>query len=81
MATVIQLLDQLAAGKVSADQVADDFRKRKWGPPRERATMDDVWLGNDMGTDEEWGAVLNDSRLDTPTYRKLAAARAEALRG
>ena len=81
MSTVVEVLDALFAGEMTLREVEEDFRTRKW-PPIRRGSMDDRWLGNDFGVDENgWSAVESDSRLTVPTKQRLAAAHTQALTG
>lgn len=80
MATVKDRLDQLAAGKMSLDQVAQDFATRKW-PPRTPTTDGQFWGTEDVDApdDNSWDAVNADSRLTTDQYAALCDAHAKAL--
>lgn len=82
MATVTALLDQLAAGELTVDEVAADFRTRTW-PAVDRATWDEAQLGveADAPGPDSWDAVNADFRVTPETYTRLAAAYQEALRG
>lgn len=79
MATVSDLLDKLADGKMTVDQVAKDFASRKW-PAHKRATDAQAHgvEDEDPVDPNSWDAVNADSRLSSDQYAKLSDAYAKA---
>lgn len=76
MATVRQLLDRLAAGQVTTEEVAADFRRRSW-PSRRPATDAQRWgVADDEPDDgdDSWSLVETDSRLTAAQYAALVRA-------
>lgn len=76
MATVKELLDRLAAGEISTDEVAADFRGRKWAK-RSPATKAQVYGVEDTepaDEDNDWGLVNEDPRLTSAQYEILSKA-------
>lgn len=75
MANVAEVLDQLAAGRLTVDEVVDDFRSRHW-PATRRPTLDEAHLGAEPPvTDRDsWDTVNADSRLTSDVYARLADA-------
>lgn len=79
MATVAELLDRLASGAATLDQVAADFAVRSW-PAHKPATDEQAWgLADDEAPDpNSWDAVNADSRLTPEQYQVLARAKSRA---
>lgn len=73
MATVRALLDDLAAGRLSAAQVAADFRARTW-PPRRESTEAQMW-----GV-EDYDPPAEDSWELVEAYPGLSASQRAVLR-
>lgn len=80
MAHVADLLDRLAAGRLTVDEVVADFRSRDW-PPVRPTTVDEAVLGADPAYNgpDSWDVVNADSRLTSPVYALLAAAYQDAI--
>lgn len=76
MATVQQVLDKLATGKMSLPDAVADFRARKWGPARPTTSLAQAYgvVDTEPRTDD-WGLVESDSRLTPGQYSALARAR------
>lgn len=78
MTTVAELLDDLAGGRVSIEDVESDFRSRRW-----TTTGMSAWdaLGDADAPPpdpDSFDAVATDPRLDLETKQRLArAARRE----
>lgn len=79
MATVTDLLDKLAAGKMTVDEVAKNFATRDW-PDRKPATDGQAWGHDDVDEPDpdSWDAVNADSRLTSDQYAQLSDAYAQA---
>jgi len=75
MATVKALLDRLAAGGMTAAQVAADFRGRSW-PARPQASDAQAFgvADGDPPGDDSWALVEADSRLSPAQYAVLMRA-------
>lgn len=78
--TVRYLLDQLASGALTIDQVAEDFSSRSW-PTQPMTTASEFWgVTDDIPPgDNEWGVVDQDSRLSSDQYGQLAQAYSRAV--
>lgn len=79
MASVKALLDQMASGKLTAAQVAADFRTRTWPAKAkltaaQRAGVEDL----DPPGENDWAAVETDSRVTSAQYAILLKARQAA---
>jgi hypothetical protein len=76
MATVGEMLDRLDAGELTLDEVAADFRGRRW-QPEPAATDAQVWgvADDDEPSGDSWAVVNADSRLTPEQYQTLASAR------
>ncbi|WP_431976062.1 hypothetical protein [Micromonospora haikouensis] len=78
--TVRELLDLLAAGEMTVEQVAADFRTRPW--PKAPSVSDvEAWGVTDLpapGSDS-WATVSADSRLSPDHYQTLGRAYQQAL--
>jgi hypothetical protein len=77
-----QILDDLAAGRVSVDEAAADFAARTW--PRLPATTDaQAWgvVDDPAPAPDSWTIVNADSRLSPTDYQTLAAAYQSAVPG
>lgn len=62
-------MNRYIAGDLSLGALVRDFSTRDWdGPP------EDVHGDVPAPSDNSWGAIDIDPRLDTKTYRMLAAA-------
>ncbi|MEV4511369.1 hypothetical protein AB0K00_20630 [Dactylosporangium sp. NPDC049525] len=74
-----ELLDDLAAGRLTLAQVAADFRTRTW-PPRRQATEAQMWGVHDadLPEDDSWQLVETDSRLTAAQYAVLGKAYDQA---
>lgn len=81
MASVREVLDRLAAGQITLDAAADDFRSRSW-PKLPTATDAEVWGVHDPAPapEDSWDVVNSDSRLTSDQYAKLAEAYTEAVK-
>lgn len=81
MASVRELLDQLAAKKITVAQVAADFRARSW-PPRQGPSAAAAWGVEDdePAGDDSWALVESDSRLSAPQRAVLNRAFDDAHR-
>lgn len=80
MATVKELLDDLAAGRKTAAEVAADFRTRSWPAPQRAG--DAVAYGvadDDPPGDDSWALVEADSRLNPSRFAVLHAAHERAF--
>lgn len=78
MATTVQdLLDDLLAGRLSLDDVAQEFAKRDWPSPSQ-VTDAQAWgvTDDDAPDPDSWAAVNACSRLSPEQYATLAAAAA-----
>lgn len=82
MASVADILNRLAAGDLTLDQAAADFRARTWPKPTRRATVDEAQRGDDPRPYDagSWDAVSADSRLTADQYARLADAYRDARR-
>lgn len=88
MSDVTDLLDQLVAGTVDLDAVADGFRTRPW-PRRTRVETSDATdlyqldgtdpVGDPEGAFSEVAGYLAMHRIDLEQYRVLAEAAATAM--
>lgn len=83
MATVTELLDDLAEGRASLDETAQLFRTRKWPKPAGDPSHAQAWgeADDDSPSPDSWAAVDADSRLTADQYEVLAEAYEDALRG
>lgn len=81
MATVKELLDQLASKKLTVSQVAADFRARTW-PPRPEPSAAAAWGVEDdePPSDDSWALVESDSRLNASQRAVLGRAFDDAHR-
>lgn len=71
MASVRELLDDLAAGRLTPQAVAADFERRRWAPRRQPSTAQAWGVADDEPPGEdEWAVVEADSRL-SPSRREL----------
>lgn len=77
MATVKELLDKLAAGEISTDEVAADFRGRKWNKhqPATKAEVYGVHDTEPADEDNDWGLVNEDPRITPAQYEILSKAK------
>ena len=83
MATVRQLMDDLAARRKTVEQLATDFRTRKWPAPKPRPTDAQAYGVEDDARDDDpnsWSAVQNDSRVSIEHYKTLFDAYQAAAR-
>lgn len=80
--TMRALLDHMAAGRMTVDQVAEHVRARRW-PARKPASDAEVHGVADTlpPGDDDWGAVEQDSRVTPGQYAALAAAHSQACAG
>lgn len=84
MATVSELLDQLANGETTPEDVAKEFAFVEW-PETDRAeTLSEIEADPDPQPDEPGGFALvsqayADGRIDDATYATLAQGYADAL--
>lgn len=81
MATVRKMLDRLASGRATLDEVAADFASRSW--PAAKAASDAQAHGVhdfEPHDDNSWGAVHADSRLTPQEYETLFKAYQKAQR-
>jgi len=78
--TVQAVLDKLADGRMSLDEVVADFAAREWPALARRATVDEAWAGADPEPPDpnSWDAVNADPRLTADSYQQLAAAYTQA---
>jgi hypothetical protein len=76
MASVQQVLDKLAAGKITLADAVADFEGRRW-PARARTSVGRAFGVEDdpVPTGNDWATVEADSRLTTAQYTALAKAR------
>lgn len=79
--TVRTILDQLAAGTITASAAAADFRARTW-PPRAESTEAQAWGVEDYDppAEDSWELVEADSRLSAPQRAVLRRAHLDAHR-
>lgn len=77
MATVKELLDQLADGKTTVDEVAADFRSRVWKVKRKasKAEVYGVVDTEPADDDNDWELVNEDARLTPEQYQALSQAK------
>jgi len=75
VATVRQLLDGYVARRVTLDQLAANFRARRWP-----TTVVDEWAVEDPPpSDDSFDVVAADSRLTAAEYARLQAAYRTAV--
>lgn len=82
MATVDELLDQLAAGKTTLAEVAADFARRAWPtPPAAGDSKARAWgvADDDAPAPDSFAAVSTDPRLTAEQYATLAKAYQAAI--
>lgn len=77
--SVRDVLDRLAAGKMTLDDVAEDFRTRRW-PALPKTSDAQAWGVQDdtPAPNNSWDVVNSDSRLTPEQYKTLADAYAKA---
>jgi hypothetical protein len=74
MATVKQLLDDLAGGRLTLKQVCDDFASRPWPPLPPRPTLAQQYGVHDddpVVDPDSWKQVETDPRLTGEQYGAL----------
>lgn len=76
MATVTEMLDRLASGRATLDEVAADFATRTW-PKRAPITDAQAHGVHDIDPPDpnSWAAVSTDSRLTPQEYETLFNAK------
>lgn len=81
MATVTEMLDRLASGRATLDEVASDFATRSW-PKRQPLTDAQRHGVHDVEPPDEnsFAAVHADSRLTPQEYKALFDAYQKAQR-
>lgn len=82
MATVQQVLDALAEGRMTLDDAAADFRSRRW-PAIPKTTDAQAWGAQDDSPahPDSFDTVTSDSRLSSTQYAQLAQAYTQAVGG